>query len=122
MKAGAKRIVLGYDGSEGARRALERTVELTGYGSHVTVVTVARSPNGWSRRLLEEARTRLARQLVATDLREAVGEPAEQLVAVAGDVDADILVVGGSATPGPVLGSVAGRVAAAATCDVLVVN
>ena len=122
MRAGTKRIVLGYDGSEGARRALERTAELTGYGSHVTVVTVATSANGWSQRLLEEARARLARQLVATDLRAAVGEPAEELVAVAGEIDADILVVGGSGTPGPVLGSVAGQVAAAATCDVLVVN
>jgi nucleotide-binding universal stress UspA family protein len=122
MKAGAKRIVLGYDGSEGARRALERTIELSGYGSHVTVVTVAQSANGWSRRILEEARTRLARKLVAAELREEVGEPAEQLLAAAGDLDADILVVGGSATPRPVLGSVAGRVAAAASCDVLVVN
>jgi nucleotide-binding universal stress UspA family protein len=122
MRAGASRIVLGYDGSEGARRALERAAELAGYGSHVTVVTVATSPGDPPRRLLEEARTRLAGRLVAADLREETGEPAEQLLAVARDVGAELVVVGGSATPRPVLGSVAGQVAAAATCDVFVVN
>jgi nucleotide-binding universal stress UspA family protein len=36
----AKRILVAYDGSEAAQRALDRAAELAGYGSTVTVVTV----------------------------------------------------------------------------------
>ncbi|MEX2646247.1 MAG: universal stress protein, partial [Gaiellaceae bacterium] len=39
----AARIVVGYDGSEPAQRALDRAAELAGYGTTVTVVSVAPS-------------------------------------------------------------------------------
>jgi nucleotide-binding universal stress UspA family protein len=39
----ASRILVGYDGSEPAQRALDRAAELAGYGTTVTVVSVAPS-------------------------------------------------------------------------------
>ena len=42
----AKRIVVGYDGSGPAQRALDRVAELAGYGTSVTVVSAAPSMYG----------------------------------------------------------------------------
>jgi hypothetical protein len=38
------KLILGYDGSEHGRRALERTAALAGEGASVTVVSVADAP------------------------------------------------------------------------------
>jgi 2-phospho-L-lactate transferase/gluconeogenesis factor (CofD/UPF0052 family) len=41
MAAQPKRIIVGFDGTEGAQRALASAIQLMGYGSTLTVVTVA---------------------------------------------------------------------------------
>jgi nucleotide-binding universal stress UspA family protein len=65
MAAVAKRMMVGFDGSESACRALDRAADLAGYGSSVTVVTVsAPNGNGEGARLLREAGEQLAARLV----------------------------------------------------------
>ena len=134
----AKRIVVGYDGSGPAQRALDRVAELAGYGTSVTVVTAAPAMYGEAlppladpddvaraERLLEEARERLARRHVAVATREAVGNAAAQIVRAASELEADLVVVGtrnGNAVQRLVLGSTSTKVLHEAPCDVLVVR
>jgi nucleotide-binding universal stress UspA family protein len=123
MAAVAKRIMVGYDGAEPARRALDRAAELAGYGATVTVVRVANS--GGEDDSLSEARDRLAGRHVRARVVERFGEPAETLVEIATAEDADLLIVGSRNRNGLArlaLGSVSGRVVRDAPCDVLVVR
>ena len=120
----ARRIVVGYDDSRAARRALDRAAALAGYGSTLTVVSVAQdaSSNG---KALENAREHLVRGLVSATYVEPVGEPAEELVEAARELDADLLVVGrrnGNSLRHRVLGSVSAKVVRNAPCDVLVIR
>jgi nucleotide-binding universal stress UspA family protein len=125
----AQRIVVGYDGSEAAERALDRAAGLAGYGTTVTVVSVAPSePDEVERahRLLEEARTRLTARHVSVRTLDPIGEPVRQIVAAATDIGADLVVVGGHnghAVEAPLaLGSTSTGVLHGAPCDVLVVR
>jgi nucleotide-binding universal stress UspA family protein len=138
MAVRARSILVGYDGSEAAERALDAAAELAGYGSTLAVVSVARSPEdgrieyaadpdpgGHSRSLLREARERLLRRQVTARYLEPVGEPAEMLVEAARELDADLIVVGRrnqNALQRLVLGSVSAKVVRRAPCDVLVVR
>ncbi|MEX0673916.1 MAG: universal stress protein [Gaiellaceae bacterium] len=134
----AARIVVGYDGSEPAQRALDRAAELAGYGTTVTVVSVAPSvytqglqpvadpdDSERARGLLAEARDRLALRHVPVATRHAVGEPAAMIVEAADELEADLIVVGtrnGNAVERLVLGSTSTKVLHHAHCDVLVVR
>jgi nucleotide-binding universal stress UspA family protein len=110
MAARPLRIVVGYDGSEAAARALDAAADLVGYGSTLAVVTVS---NGTSAAALrDEARDRLHRRSVDARYHELVGEPGEEMVKQAEELDADLLVVG----------SASAAVAREAPCDVLVVR
>jgi nucleotide-binding universal stress UspA family protein len=119
----ARNILVGFDGSDAARRALDAAVDLGGYGSRLSVVAVA--PEGSSRPgALAEARDLLVARQVAASYFDAVGEPAEELIGAAARLDADVIVVGRrkSALQRLVLGSVSARVVRRAPCDVLVVR
>ena len=134
----AARIVVGYDGSEPAQRALDRAAELAGYGTTVTVVSVAPSvytqglqpvadPDDTerARTLLAEARERLVLRQVHVSTRDAIGEPAAMIVETADELGADLIVVGtrnGNALERLVLGSTSTKVLHHAHCDVLVVR
>ena len=134
----AKRIVVGYDGSKAARRALERAAELAGYGTTVTVVSVAPSiyTNGLppladpddverAQRLLDDARAQLVARHVTVSTCDPVGDAAEQIVQTAEELGADLVVVGthnGHALGRLVLGSTSTSVLHRAPCDVLVVR
>ena len=134
----ASRIVVAYDGSEPARRALDRAAELAGYGTTVTVVSVAPSvyAQGFppvadpddserARGLLDEARDHLALRHVPASTREAIGEPAAMIVETADELRADLIVVGtrsGHALERLVRGSTSTKVLHNAQCDVLVVR
>jgi nucleotide-binding universal stress UspA family protein len=102
------RIVVGYDGSDSANRALDRAAEFTGYGSQLTIVT--------------DARNRLLLRRVFAEEVERVGDPAEELIAVARERHADLLIVGNGKTrlQRLLLGSVSTRIAHHAPCDVLI--
>jgi nucleotide-binding universal stress UspA family protein len=130
-------LVVGYDGSDGSRRALARVRELAiDYRALVIVavapeirsagmgVDLAGAPVD-TERLLGEARELLdGREGGAIQTRAAVGDPAIVLTDIAREVDARLVIVGrrgGDFVRRTLLGSVAERVVQAAPCDVLVV-
>jgi nucleotide-binding universal stress UspA family protein len=117
----AKRIIVGFDGSDEARRALDRAAELAGYGSTVTVVNVVSAARAG--RPLADARDHLAERHVRAEIVERAGEPAEALIDTATAEDADLLVVGRRNGGKPfALDSVVDRIVQDAPCDVLVVR
>jgi nucleotide-binding universal stress UspA family protein len=124
MASQARRIIVGYDDSESARRALDRAADLTGYGSTLTVVSVAREDGELSASALERAREQLLRRHVTATYLQPVGEPAAELVGTARELEADLVVVGrrSHSLRRLVLGSVSADVVRRAPCDVLVVS
>ena len=130
-------IVLGYDGSDCARRGVERVGRLAVERPTVVVVAVAlevRSAGLGTElvgravdtgQLLAEAGELLAaRGDAAIQRRSAIGDPAVTLVDIAREVAADLIIVGrrGSDFVARTLhGPVAERVVQLAPCDVLVV-
>jgi nucleotide-binding universal stress UspA family protein len=122
MAAVPRRIVVAYDGSEAAGRALDTAADLAGYGSTLTVVTVqTRTVDG---EVAAAAREQLLRRHVEARYVEPTGDAAEQLVEAAKELEADLIVVGRrSRNPlRSLLGSVSARVVRCAPCDVLVVR
>jgi nucleotide-binding universal stress UspA family protein len=139
MKLMGHTIMVGYDGSEPAQRALKRAAEFAGEGESVIVVTAAEGLFSDARtgeivdpgeveerdRLLVEGRSLLAEQGIAASTLPKDGEPGDALVGAATDEGADLLVVG---TRGrnrlarTLLGSVSTKVVQDAPCDVLVVR
>jgi nucleotide-binding universal stress UspA family protein len=114
------RILVGYDGSQGAKRALDRAIaEARTTHSHITVVSVENLPlnpedprnygtlddlsPGEGGRLspppdvvahLEEARDILAAAGLRADLTWAAGEPGHEIVETAKRIKARTIVVG----------------------------
>lgn len=139
-----RKIVVGFDGSDHGRRALERAAAIASEGAELYVVAAAklssslvRDPAGGAGAIdpaeeearasnLEEARTLLAgKGITNVHLVEGRGNPADILVQQAGDVGADLIVVGsrGHGFAGRLLlGSVSTNVVHHAECDVLVVR
>jgi nucleotide-binding universal stress UspA family protein len=132
------KIVVGYDGSDGARRALDRAITLAGADGRLTVVAAAEThirtgiteggrldPSEIERRRkdLEEAKGLLAERGVDAETLEAQGDPGDVIVNASKDAD---LVVVGSRGLNPfqrlLLGSVSSKVVHRAECDVLVVR
>jgi nucleotide-binding universal stress UspA family protein len=130
-------IVVGYDGSDAARRGLARVERLAVDRTTVVVVSVRTDlrssglgePLGGQaddpHALLDEAHELLgARPGLVVDTREAEGDPAVVLVDVARELGAEIVIVGRTGSDfvaRTLLGSVAERVVQRAPCDVLVV-
>jgi nucleotide-binding universal stress UspA family protein len=147
-----KTILAGYDGTRAAEHALSRVAELArAFDSKVIVVSVAApkplmAPGAFgltpypylqedeSSRRIDETLLRQHRERVQAfftgldvpvEFAGVVGEPAEQIVALADEHDADLIVVG-TREPGFVerllAGSVSQRVARRAHRDVLIVH
>lgn len=115
-----RRILVGFDGTDGGRRALERAVaESRDAHAHITVLTVANvpldldaprnfgTPDDISESEgaalgpppdvlahLTEARDRLDAAGVDADLRWAAGEPAHAIVEAARAINAQAIVLG----------------------------
>ena len=123
MTARPRTILVGYDGSEAAQRALGAAADLAGYGSRLTVATV-NAGNG-AGDISRTARELLHRRQVTARYVEPVGEPAEKLIETASEIGADLVVVGRrsrNVLQRLVLGSVSADVVRGADCDVLVVR
>jgi nucleotide-binding universal stress UspA family protein len=124
MGVHARRIVVGYDGSDASWRALDAAADLVGYGA--TLAVVSGHPTGAAdmRAAIEQAREHLLRRHVSALFAEPSGEPAEAIATAAEKLEADLIVVGGSngAEPNAKLPSVVARVLRQAPCDVLVVR
>ena len=122
MAATARKILVAYDGSKGAQRALDAAANLVGYGSTLAVVSVL-SPGTANGREIDRAREYLlGRQITALYL-EPSGEPAEKIVEAAEALESDLVVIG--RRRGDLLraqGSVSADVVRQASCDVLVVR
>lgn len=125
MAAQPRRIVVGFDGTDGARRALDAAVDVMGYGSSLTVVNVGRNGDRTAKNVLGAARELLLGRLVTADYVQRIGEAADELVAVAAELRADLVIVGRRGGPEAVRrepGSVSADVVRRAPCDVLVVS
>ncbi|CAN5291367.1 universal stress protein [soil metagenome] len=137
-----EQIVVGFDGSEHSRRALERAANFAGDRTVLSVVCAAdvarllRDPAGGTGPVdpadaeartaaLAEARTYLEGRGINARLVEGHGNPADVIVQEAEDSGADLIVVGTrglNAAKRLVLGSVSTNVVHHAPCDVLVVR
>lgn len=134
-------IVLGYDDTEPAKRALDRTAELArAFQANVVVVSVAPvlSPAGHGigpidpadppelhEQELAHAKALLSERGIEAEYQLALGDPPELILNVAEERKADMIVVG-SRELGLIrrlLGqSVSGAVQRRAHCDVLIVH
>jgi nucleotide-binding universal stress UspA family protein len=136
--ARAMKLVVGYDGSDAAKRALSRAVDLAGDHAEIVVVAAAEpraragitegahlDPSEIERRRkdLDEANAFLSERGIEAETIEAQGDPGDVVVEVAKDAD---LAVVGSRGLNPLqrllLGSVSSKVVHRAECDVLVVR
>jgi len=128
-----ERIVVGAAETESARKAVEVAAELAALGGGQVHLVLAFDPY-WDRiepdlrPASERARTyleSLAEQLeVPTTIHPVPGEADEAILRVAGEVGADLIVVGskGMRGAGRLLGSVPNSVTHHASCSVLVVS
>lgn len=132
-------VVVGYDGSEAAERALLRAADAAGERDAVVIVTTTPQiysagaaaepllePGADPSELLAAAKATVTARASLADVvlvaRE--GDPAEELLEVARAMSADLVIVGRRGkdfVARTLLGSVATRVVEQAPCDVLVV-
>ncbi|MBV9425619.1 MAG: universal stress protein [Solirubrobacterales bacterium] len=136
-----KKILIGYDESEAARRALERAAELAkAFDSELIVTSVAPIMTNIGRSAgpidptdppeahieeLKHARTFLEGQGLNAEYAPAIGHPAETIAEVANERGVDLVVLGtGEPTLiGRLFGqSVSDSVAHKVHCDVLIVH
>jgi len=136
-----RKILVGYDGSDSARKAFETAVELAAtHGAELYVLTVCRPPEigddveteaviensrQYHRRMLAELKAAVASKGVKVHYEVAVGHPAEQLIYDADRHGVDLIVVGDrgrSKFARLLLGSTSKQVAEHAGRPVLVVR
>ena len=134
------KIVVGYDGSEHAKRALAKAAALADGGEVYVVAGVhLTAPMGRSGgrgdedpheaaesdRALDEAQAFLKGKGVKVTTVKGIGDPAKALVEQAQESGADLIVVGSRGLSGAerlTLGSVSTHVVHHSPCDVLVVK
>ncbi|WP_428938979.1 universal stress protein [Fontivita pretiosa] len=136
-----KKILLAYDGSEPAGRAFDKAMELAAaFRAEVVVLAVAQPPEPATMvetsAILEAATEHFQKDFarlrriaeshnVPLETRLAVGHAAEQIVHVASEIHADLIVMGHrgkSLLQRWLLGSVSKRVLSYAPCSVLIVR
>ena len=136
-----KRIVVGFDGSEHSRKALERAADIAGQATLAVVCAadvarLMRDPAGGTSpvdpadaeartKALAEAREYLEGRGLKGIFIEGHGNPADVIVQEAEESGADLIVVGTrglNAARRLVMGSVSTNVVHHAPCDVLVVR
>lgn len=138
-------IAVGTDGSDTAKRAVDFAIDMAErYGAKLVLASAYRpvsetrltgerdaapadiqwsiNPNQEVEEVLRDAEE-TARERGLEFVSEArTGDPADVLVAIAGDTGADVLVVGNKGMHRRVLGSVPNTVSHKATCSVVIVK
>jgi nucleotide-binding universal stress UspA family protein len=129
-------VLVAFDGTAAAERALTHAAALVGSGGHVTVVnviptqsvsarlqTVSDKARDSQRSLLNRARKLLDRRGVKATLVGAVGDPIVEILAAANEAGAGTLVIGRGRRGHGLHMHVGERIVRRATnCDVLVVH
>jgi nucleotide-binding universal stress UspA family protein len=135
LRDAAPRVLVAYDGSPQAERALVHAATLVRHGGTVRVVnvvpaqgvgarlqTVGDDDRGRQVGVLARARRLLAAHGVHAETIATAGDPAAEILAAAADVGADVVVAGRGKRSHRLHGSVAVRLVRGASCDVLVVR
>lgn len=143
-----RKVVVGTDGSESSMRAVERAGELAADEQATLVIACAYVPadprsvsaaadqlgddayqiqgDNPAEEIVRSARERAnAAGANSVEVRTVKGSPVDSLIKLAGQEDADLLVVGNkgmNSFAGRLLGSVPSDAARRATCDVLIVH
>ena len=135
-----KSLIVGVDGSEGSRAAVDEAIDLAGnLGATLTFVFVRKPPSGWlgdpyyqraltgdlvdARRAVAEAVETATTAGIGAYSEVLEGDPANELVSIADNRDVDMIVVGSrghNALAGAVLGSVSQSVSQHANRTVVV--
>lgn len=145
MTWNVKTIIVGVDGSEGAQRAAEEAAGVArATGAALILATVVRPPEGWwgiggapptpealSAALIEGQQEVLEQVVASLDLEgvtyetvQELGDPANRLIALAEERNADLMVIGrrgAGLVERVILGSVADRLCHHSPCAVLLV-
>ena len=130
------KVLVGFDGSDAARRALVHAAELVGRGGNLDVINVIGSQPVSARvgslvdgekkhqqKVLHEAKALLDEWEVRMTPVRAVGDPTSEIRSAAEESGAGVIVVGrGSGLRRLIDGSVSARLVRRAPCDVLVVH
>lgn len=127
-------LLLAYDGSPAAKRALQHAADLLGPGGELAVINVIQAQSVSSRletvtdeergrqgRILREARIALDSRGIEAQLIEAVGDPATEILAAAEEKNAETIVVGRSESRHRARGALDSKLVRSARADVLVV-
>jgi nucleotide-binding universal stress UspA family protein len=127
-------VLLAYDGSAVAKRALQHAATLVEQGRELAVInvipaqsvssrleTVTEEERGRQARILREANGLLARRGIEAQLIEAVGDPATEILAEAEKRNAETIVVGRSEGRHLGRGQLDSRLVRSARADVLIV-
>jgi nucleotide-binding universal stress UspA family protein len=137
-----RKFLLAFDGSNGAKLALERTLELaTKCGAEVHVLAVGRLPEyaetrdevedakeqaeQFYRERLREAAAALESQGIAVQTHMEYGKPSDAIVRVAEAIGADLIILGTnphSVLHRRIVGATADKVVDRAPCTVMVVR
>ncbi|TFE73429.1 nucleotide-binding protein, UspA family [Methylacidiphilum caldifontis] len=132
-----EKILVGYDGSEGAKKALSFALKLaTVMGSKITILAVSHPPefNQDTEFSLERqkivseikwAMEKAAEEKVGIEVKTAMGDPADKIIKLAREGNFDLVVLGrrGLSRVGYWLtGSVSERVVRHSPCSILIVE
>jgi len=127
-----EKILVAVDGSESSQHALDHAAPLArAFGAKVLVLTVAEDEwdhedrKAAARKIVNEAISAASLEGVETVPLVAFGEPEDQIVEIAEDQEADLIVVGNRGLSGLrsfLLGSVSYKVARSAHRPVLIVH
>lgn len=135
-----RRILIAYDGSEGARLALNKAAEI-GEGAEVLILAVGRIPEyaetvseveeareqatSFYSKFVHDAERTLAEKGIKASSRIEFGKPGDVILRVAEELGADLIALGTkphSALRRRVLGATVDKVVDHAHCSVLVVR
>ena len=130
-------VIVGYDGSDPAKRALEHAAELVGRRGSVSVINVIKAQSVSSRwvtltdkeraaqdRLLRESERVLGSLGVVATIIAAAGDPATEILAASESIGASVIVIGRRkrSTPRLVRTHLSNTLVRRAGIDVLVVH